>query len=342
MKDGKLQVVIAPTEAQANTFPKQFANSIASKKFELHTYNYEPALPEFSDILILHWPNDFFLIHPPEKEIEFRRLLDMWKAAKAERNLRLIWAAHNLHPHEGLPCPTALARLFLDSLDGIIYFSDGARGLVRELYGVRPPHELVTVHGHYRDDRVAAPRPPPATDGPIKLGYFGRVRPYKGLEKLIACMGQLQDSQTILKISGKRLNLTYAATIEKMAAGNQKIITDLRDEFLSEIDLELAVDGCHGVVLPYSAVLNSGSTMFALSRNRPVLAPNAGSLPELQAGVTSHWLQIYNGELTPNSLDSFIKHLREGLAECCDLSAYNWGPIGESLRHFIYTVHKGA
>jgi hypothetical protein len=90
------------------------------------------------------------------------------------------------------------------------------------------------------------------------------------------------------------------------------------------------------VVLPYRRILNSGAALFALSRNRPILAPRLGTLPELQDEIGPDWVDLYDGQdVTTESLARFSQRLRNQDAPVADLSGYEWGPIGESIGDFF-------
>jgi beta-1,4-mannosyltransferase len=148
-------------------------------------------------------------------------------------------------------------------------------------------------------------------------------------------MGELAGSRLTLNVTGFKVDLAYAAMIETMAAGRPEIRLDLRSNLLPEADLEAAIDEIHGVVLPYRDILNSGSSLLALSRNRPVLAPRLGSLPEMQAHVGKDWLHLYDGALSAEVLRSFADRLHSVSLNPCNLSAYDWAPIAQSLHRFI-------
>src|SRR6185295_18271096 len=100
---------------------------------------------------------------------------------------------------------------------------------------------------------------------------------------------------------------------------------DVRTDPLPEAELEQAIDGGDAVVLSYRDVLNSGATFLALSRNRPVLAPRLGSLPELHERVGADWLSLYEGPLTPAIIGDFVARARrrQGNGQP-DLAAYDW------------------
>jgi beta-1,4-mannosyltransferase len=95
------------------------------------------------------------------------------------------------------------------------------------------------------------------------------------------------------------------------------------------------------VVLPYRNILNSSAAIFALSRNRPVLAPNIGSLPELRETVGSDWIYLYHGEFNRCVLIDFIAWMRSAKrGEAAPLDSYAWSRIGRDLRQFIELIRS--
>jgi len=144
-----------------------------------------------------------------------------------------------------------------------------------------------------------------------------------------------------LAITGYRADRQYANELEMQAAGLIDVTTDFRSEFLSPLELDDVIDRCDGVVLPYQNILNSGAAIHALSRNRPILAPFVGSLPELQRDVGPEWVQLYHGELEPAHLLSFVNHLRYKSADECDLRLYDWSIIEPAWCGFLRKVICG-
>lgn len=125
------------------------------------------------------------------------------------------------------------------------------------------------------------------------------------------------------------------------AAQTQHITLDLRDAPISDAKFEAIVDSAHAVGLPYRDILNSGTALFALSRNRPVLAPNIGSLPELRETVGSHWIYLYHGEFNQRVLVDFIAWMRRTKRdEVAPLDSYAWTRIGRDLGEFIEMIRS--
>ena len=107
----------------------------------------------------------------------------------------------------------------------------------------------------------------------------------------------------------------------------------------SDAKFEAIVDSADAVVLPYRNILNSGAALFALSRNRPVLAPNIGSLPELRETVGSDWIYLYHGEFNQCVLIDFIAWMRRTKrSEVAPLDSYAWSRIGRDLGEFIELI----
>ena len=336
-KRSGVRIALAPLEVRANTFVRAFTECLRAGGFDTVAYGYEPEFPPGTDVVIFHWPNRFFAPASDAAAEAAEQLLAAWRSARAA-GTRFLWVAHNVHPHDSAPQRHALTRDFIACLDGIIHLSHDSRDAIDAAHRPAVAWELVTRHGHYRDLFVTPVRPWPSRDSGIRLGYVGRVRPYKNLESLLACSAEIAVPDLRMMIAGFRHDEAYAAKVEALAAGRADFRLDLRSSFLSEPELEAAIDDCHALVLPYRCILNSGSALLALSRDRPVLAPRLGGLQEIQNRVGDHWLRLYDGDLTPATLGSFVALLRSHDGGRCDLSAYDWGPIGAELCSFIDEV----
>ena len=62
------------------------------------------------------------------------------------------------------------------------------------------------------------------------------------------------------------------------------------------------IDANDAVVLPYRNILNSGVALHSLARNKPILAPRTGSLPELQQTVGGDWVHLFDGDISAEGL----------------------------------------
>jgi len=291
------------------------------------------------DVVIFHWPDEFFSRQP--LQVRWRAVLKLFllRFARRVRGIRVIWIAHNAQPHDTESSPR-FARSFVSALDGIVHLSQHSCSVLDAQFRPSPrTHQVITVHGHYRDDAITRPKPFVGPGREVELLYFGQIRPYKGVEELVACAAKLRDTGVRLKVIGLMQDESTAARVKEMARLVPQIQFDFRPEPLSEAELEAAVDAAHAVVLPYRRILNSGAAMYAISRNRPLLAPHQGSLPELQMAVGKQWVHLYDGDLTVPVLRDFVDGVRAGPdGAVADLSAFDWRAIAEKVQSLLRKV----
>jgi glycosyltransferase involved in cell wall biosynthesis len=203
------------------------------------------------------------------------------------RGVRLIWTAHNLRPHEthhpgwGFLVYRCVARWSA----AIIAHSQAARVALQAYYGSLP-HCTVIPHGSYiglagpardRLESRAALGLPAA--GRVLLN-LGTLRPYKGLEVLLAAFAELPAAERgTLLIAGAAKDRAYADTIARLAASIDGARLEAR--FVPEAELPVYLAAADVVVLPYHELLTSGILLWAFSYARPVVAPAFGAVREL-------------------------------------------------------------
>lgn len=338
-----LNVALMPRTLPLNKFIDLFSSSIESAGNATREFSWSGAGLWASDAVILHWPDQFFLKRGLSGSLKSYAKLFMLRAAKLFKGQRVVWVAHNLAPHDTATVDARLRDRFFDALDGVIFLSRRSQQLVEEHYPqLRAKAQLVTVHGHYRDVALAPPSACSPPGSVVRLGYVGLIRPYKNLDTLVSAAANLPGLS--LHMSGMAKDADeLLAELQTRAVGADNITLDARSVPLGDADVEHLIDACDGVVLPYRNILNSGSALHALSRNRPVLAPRIGSLPELQEHVGEDWLYLYDGELTPQVLQDFGARLRaRASSQAAPLDAYDWPPIGRAIDGFLRRIVPDA
>lgn len=327
-----LQLAVSPLSSTENAFVTSFAEALSGGGAVVRDHAWRMRRLIGIDVVLLHWPNEFM------GRNSRRRALPMLLRMHAARALgtRFVWIAHNLRPHDGASDFPAITRAFIRALDGIIYLSAESRRLAHDLYDI-PPHtrELVTVHGRYCDRTAPTDYLAPGPDAPVRLINFGLIRPYKNIDRLIDAVAGARTAID-LTIIGKAADPSFARNLAMRAAGLPNVHLDLRSDPIPQVELERAIDTAHAVVLPYRDILNSGSAIQALGRHRPVLVPNRGSMPELQAQIGQEWVSLYDGELTAATMDRLAIALRTNRrSPRPDLQRFEWAPIGAELRAFV-------
>jgi glycosyltransferase involved in cell wall biosynthesis len=108
---------------------------------------------------------------------------------------------------------------------------------------------------------------------------LGRVRPYKGLEELLAAFRALPNGDAVLLVAGEAQEPGYEQRLTALAQGDTRVRLHLR--FVAEDALQLYLNACDISVLPYRHVTTSGAAILAFSFAAPILAPRLGCFVEL-------------------------------------------------------------
>ncbi len=193
-------------------------------------------------------------------------------------------------------------------------------------------------HGPYDHlvQPTAPPRPSPNT--PFQLLYFGVVRPFKGVEDLVAAYCALDRDQAGMF----RLSIV-GETWEGWDAPNQAIAHSPHADFIERVDryvtdTEVAsyFDRADAVVLPYHRSSASGPLHIAMSAGLPVIATAVGGLVEA--------VQDYPGALLvpPRDPSALRKALLQVLAHRGRRYAdpHSWRRTVDGYRALIDQLHR--
>ena len=258
------------------------------------------------DIWHLHWPESILNLPRPWQVLPLSVVFRLLLRVARFRGITIVWTAHNLRSHEGL-YPDVEARLWralLSQVDGFIALTEAGKELTLTRFPVlRGRPCFVIPHGPYRavyPDRLSRAEARARLGLPPDARVFvslGQIRPYKNLPHLIRTFRRLPDADYRLVVAGKPATTELAAALVEAAEGDSRILLTL--DFVPEEAVQIYLRAADLVVLPYLEILNSGSSILALSFARPVLVPAQGALLELQARTGREWVHTYDGDLTP-------------------------------------------
>ena len=210
---------------------------------------------------------------------------------------------------------------------------------------------FVIPHGSYKGEY---PDTISQADARILLGVheaetvfvsLGLVRRYKNILILISCFREMADPNAALIVAGECNDEKLANEIREAASSDARVTVDLT--FVPRERVQIFLRAADVVVQPYSVVLNSGSTLLALSFDRPILVPRQGSLRELEEHFGPDWVLTYDGLLTSRRLaeaGAFAKKLDGGqLAELQrHISELSWTHIAQSHIEAYRTILSNA
>lgn len=227
-----------------------------------------------ADILHLHWMHSKIVARSlPIALLRFmltHLCLIYWIA----RRKHIVWTIHQITNHEG-------KRLWLDKLNSKIIarlatqclvHGPSAVHVVSKELRVRDSKISVVYHPNY-NEILSNSAPLVAPDSPRSFLFFGQIRAYKGVTKLINTLRRC-ELDVNLQVSGKPYSTAIQNEIQTAARGMSTVQLDLR--FLPDDELRSALKSCDVVVLPFEDVFTSGSLLMALSASRPIVAPRIG------------------------------------------------------------------
>lgn len=320
----------------SNRFTTLFSQAVQNAGWEVREFSWRPSAVFGPKVILLHWPDELFSAKGPVANAKAAFKLATFQVAKRLYGAKLVWVVHETAPHDRGRKARWATKAFLQSLDGAIFLSRASKSASEaDLPELKDIPALITRHGHYRIDMKRPPLPRRKPGKGLNLTYFGQIRPYKNLAALIAAARTFQPSEVRVTILGWAKDPGFSRSLQEQAKSAPAVTLDIRDKLVPQRELEAVLDESDGVVLPYRNILNSGAALFALSRNRPILAPRLGSLPELQSEIGRDWVELYDGDLEDTDLHKFAERLRRSNADIADLSRYEWGPIGESIGGFF-------
>lgn len=298
----------------------------------------------------LHWP-DFILNQRSARVARgwLAALLRSIDAARA-RGVKVVWTVHNLRAHEGLH--PSLERWFWPRftrrLDGYISLTETSRLAALERFpALRAVPGSVVPHGHYRGvypDLLSGPEARAALELPQRARvyvFMGHLRPYKNVPALVTAFRRLEDPRAVLVVAGRPHAPELRAAVERAAGDDPRVRLYLG--FVPGRRVQLYLRAADLVVLPYAEILNSGSSLLALSFDRPILVPGMGSLRELQEQVGADWVRTYDGALGPDVLrDGMRWALGTRRAVAAPLEPFDWSTVARGTLEAFGRVRGAA
>jgi glycosyltransferase involved in cell wall biosynthesis len=166
--------------------------------------------------------------------------------------------------------------------------------------------------------------------------FFGKVEPYKGVDRLAEAWSLVTFPEAQLVITGWSPDQSYAALVRESlsrTALNRPVVW--HDRFLSNEETALWLTACDVVVMPYRYIYQSGVVFLCLRFGVPIVATPVGSLAE--------YLSERNGIIaatnTPEGIASALNQFfatreqfdRAAIAQCAQ--KYRWDTQCAHIRH---------
>jgi glycosyltransferase involved in cell wall biosynthesis len=191
----------------------------------------------------------------------------------------------NYISHENRWFEKALNKLALNIADAFICQSGFVEDEIKANHSTQPIHRVtLSVFDCYdleRYDQKSAREKLGIKSSHVVL-FFGLIRKYKGLDKLIQSMKHVTaqvDNVFLLAVGEAYEDISYYEDIIKQEGieGQSKLL----NQFVENENIEPYFKAADVVVLPYNSASQSGILMMAYGFKKPVVVNNVGGLPEL-------------------------------------------------------------
>ncbi|BAZ36991.1 group 1 glycosyl transferase [Calothrix sp. NIES-4101] len=307
-------------------------------------FSYQKIIKNKYDILHLHWVVETIIRHPNWIIAALRSLIMLMLIDFARtKGTKVIWTIHDSTPHSIVHPHLAnwFQKQLLTRIDGYISLSKKAEKIiVKTLPTVQYlPHTIIP-HGHYRDiypnniNPDAARQKLHIPENKHVVLFFGYIDIYKNVPQLIKLFRELAPQDWVLVIAGNIERDYLKQEIITATENDTKVKLFLK--YIPDDEIQIYFQSADLVVLPFTEILNSGSSLLALSFNRPILVPNLGSIPEVKEQVGEDWVNTYSGDFTSEVLAQGLNWvINTTRSSQCMMEKLDWKQLSqETLKHY--------
>jgi pyruvyltransferase len=255
-----------------------------------------------ADVVHIHWPQ------PGSRESLLRALFRSLERVleltiQKMRGAVIVWTIHNIRGHDQKHrlLEAAVISAVVRLIDGAIFLGEDS---CDEAFRAMPvlakkPHTIIP-HGMYEVPEGTPPSSREARsmygfdqDGAV-IGFFGDIKPYKGLDTLLDAFAEILPGQATLFVAGvfraskdyaRELRSRIASLVEK---GHRIAFLERR---LGDKELAAAIKASDVVVLPYRESVNSGFALFVLGLGGRIVTSGAPGFRSLEAELGNYWVR---------------------------------------------------
>lgn len=207
------------------------------------------------------------------------------RRVKKNGKTKVISIIDNIIPHEKRIGDFALAKYFVNSVDGFIAMSDSVLEDLKKFDTQKPklfsPHPLFDNFGEAVNKADAYEKLGLEINNEYLL-FFGFIRDYKGLDLLLHAMAdeRVRDLNVRLIVAGEFYTdaKPYWDLITQLNIADKLV---LKTDFIPDSEVKYYFCAADMVVQPYKHATQSGVTQICYHFDRPMLVTNVGGLPEI-------------------------------------------------------------
>jgi glycosyltransferase involved in cell wall biosynthesis len=201
-----------------------------------------------------------------------------------------------------------LMPLLLKLTDGFVVHSQHDQDAIKQTYPISDRPVKIVHHGPYehhcsQNSKMLREAP----EESLNLLYFGVIRPFKGVEDLVAAFNSIPPDEIQnywLTVIGEPWE-GWTLPAEAIATSPYRNRITYVNRYVNDKEVAAYFAGADVVVLPYHRSSASGPLHIAMSHGLPVIVTQVGGLPEAIDG--------YNGALLipPHDPEAILKAIQK-------------------------------
>ena len=202
--------------------------------------------------------------------------------------VHLVWTVHNFQNHDSKHwlIEDYVGRHFSRQFYALIVHGDAAKQIVESRWRGYVLDQLrVIPHGNYirsykNDVSSHEARALLGLDPSHLIFLFlGLIRPYKGVVEMVEAFKACADSNARLVIAGRPVCEAIRNEVEISIQGDSRM--RFIPGHVNDANVQIYMNACDVVVLPYKRVFTSGTVVLAMSFGKPCIAPRVGGVPDM-------------------------------------------------------------
>ena len=349
------QVVMFPDFTDGNPYQSELADVLeeAGMSVEVSDYGiFFSVIGEVRrrqlDVVHLHWVEDNFVCQSSVLTVIAGICFILELLLLRALGVRVVWTAHNLSEHNS-PSPKAewMIRAVLTRVVHaiIVHCEESKMAVIDSFLLERRAHQRVVIvpHGHYIDSyeneisRDEARNQLGYTDQMVFL-FFGRIRAYKNVPKVVESFKRLAAPEARLLVVGNPFSEELEDEVQCRAAEDERIRTRL--EYIPQEEVQLYLNAADALVINHSGPYIAGTAVLGMSFGRPMVSPDAGCLGELLSPAG-------NVQYSPDGEEGLTEALRRAMQTDLEVSGENneeraaqfdW----QSIAHRTTAIYRGV
>lgn len=275
--------------SKTNKYISVIVDCIEKNNIEVDSFNLKKEeVQGEATIYNLNWYESVFPKNIIKGYINFYKKKYILKLLK-KNNKKIVWTVHNKEAHDERY--KSLSKKLIKELskqsDEIIVHCKETINFLKENYNEIDEKKINYIPhpnyiGVYKEENIDFRKKLNIKEDEFVFLFIGQIRAYKNVELIIDLAKEITNKKVKFVVAGNPNSNIYKEELLKRIGNEKNIIPIFR--FIKDEELTSLIKASDMMLLPYDikSSLNSGSIILSFSNGRTVIAPNIGTLKDIE------------------------------------------------------------